>query len=906
MKKLLIILSLAVATFLQAEPLGLQYERTNNSVLKTNLTFKNITVTDSMTLGGQSRSNWPSAGSTGGITNAAGIAAAGGVINGQTNVAFINQGVGVSPFRFGAVGDGDVFTNITMTAASKTLTIVGGSQKYGRTFTQADVGKSILVYGAGFVTQGTTNCLSSIITNVASGTVCTLSNAALNSCTGIKVYAVYGTDDTLAIQAWLNYTTNFFGDGETNDMQLDVPSKIFVLSGPIIDPYSSATFVLHKNSQLQLPDYPIVGDFTKTLEIHGHIQPAPHEASSGVSSLGSIFWSFYVNTNVLPIVTSASGGALQQNVIQPAILTSQNWSNPVFTGVGVDNYTNKFNPIRLKLKNLTFRTGANPSISALDLSGCVNVQVESVHVDTGVRFDAGWKPINTNVFALKLPTTFADNNSDIDMFEANSFYTGIELGEHIHIKSCNLQGEIIAFMCRNGGHWTVIDNADPEGSKTVFYNPGGLFGLKANITIEGDNGNNASTYFSPVTIINDWNNTFYGEVDVDDTASSHAWDADGFAATSKVGGAFVKLIRYTIINGQTLPLDVYETGEVWHGFLDARGGLISTNNPIRTKNLTLDYGGVISAATVPGGSGFNFLQVDVSTVTPYLDSGGAGTVSFNALSGLGQNFYGAGIQWGWGRSDGLHLSPGKTITGDGQSLTNVTPGNIAKGNLPATVTNTAPVNATNITIGTIQDAQLASTFLKTIPVGATNGFVATNDSRALNLSSSANVFNGSSATISNIAVAYVRYPLININGQGPANDTLPSPFNNSGYYMFQFPGKSVIFNIDHQPFVRSGFTNLTCAFSVLVTNINAVLNGNFTMLALTNGVGAGGTAGGYRVDLIGQILPCTTSNNVYVWPVNFAVPYGIVTNIANLSFAIYNNGSTNWWLTTGSVLTNRP
>ncbi len=716
-----------------------------------------------------------------------------------SNMTTVNFANGISPMAFGATGNGDVFTNIAMTSGSRTLTIVGGGQKYGAGLSQSDVGKAVLVYGAGFVTSGTTNCLSSIITNVSSSTVCTLSNAALNTCGGTKVFAVYGTDDTVALQAWLNYSTNFFNNAGTNDAMMDVPDKIFVVAGPVIDPWSSNIYVLHTNSQLYLPSYPIVGDYTKTIEIHGHNEPAPHEQGPGVSTLGSIFWSFYVNTNSsLPYV----GSSLLRNVTHPAILTSQCWLNSIFNASGIDGYTNRFNAVRMRLKNLTFRAGANPSISGIDLSGCVNAEVSGVMGNTGVRWDNGWEPKNTNVFALKMPTTFCDNNNIIESFQAEGFDVGIELGEHLHIKSCTIEGCKVAFVCRNMGHWCVIDNADPEGCPTVFYSTGQANGMIANITIEGSNPIGANTWYNPVTIINDWNNGMYGQVSVDDTSSIGAWDSSVSNVVSKIGGAHVKLVRYTVI-GSVQPVDVYEQNEVHHGqftvlsnlvanvvvatnvepdtlssilisrpaeatparfsfktgptayltleknqstgnstydncfnfnlidqfgqrtlgtittngiwhFLGGAcsGGDASGNNPLlapyglnaltrsfftndllNAATLVLEPNGAIRASSTAGGSGYNILSFDSPNAEPQLKSGGSGYVFLSRDSGLGQKFYGNGILWGTGLSDGLHTSTNYTSA---EYVGTLTVTNTITGNSYATFRNITISGNTNV------------------------------------------------------------------------------------------------------------------------------------------------------------------------------------------------------------------
>ncbi len=110
------------------------------------------------------------------------------------------------PQSFGAAADGKTFADGVMTTGSNVLS----SASY--TFTSADIGKHIVVNGAGAAAGAGTagGFLVSTITGVSSGDALLADNAAadVTGVAGAAAYAaggfVFGTDDTVALQAWLD------------------------------------------------------------------------------------------------------------------------------------------------------------------------------------------------------------------------------------------------------------------------------------------------------------------------------------------------------------------------------------------------------------------------------------------------------------------------------------------------------------------------------------------------------------------------------------------------------------------------------------------------------------------------------------------------------------------------------
>ncbi|MDO9501377.1 hypothetical protein, partial [Falsiroseomonas sp.] len=108
----------------------------------------------------------------------------------------------------GAKGDGKLLTNagVTASAGSAAFTITGF------TFTAADVGKMITIGGAGVATDGNpTAALATTITGFVSATQITCADAASASLSASAQQVFYATDDSAAINAWLDDLREYTG-----------------------------------------------------------------------------------------------------------------------------------------------------------------------------------------------------------------------------------------------------------------------------------------------------------------------------------------------------------------------------------------------------------------------------------------------------------------------------------------------------------------------------------------------------------------------------------------------------------------------------------------------------------------------------------------------------------------------
>jgi hypothetical protein len=144
----------------------------------------------------------------------------------------------VKATAYGAVGNGKVITDATIAGGSlSTLTSATAS------FTNADTGKVIVVSQAGNTGNNYTP-LFATITYVNSTTV-TLSVAAAGAVTNVG--AVYGTDDTAAIQSAVNAAVTYAQGNISQFAEVIFPPAYYMVAG---SPVKGAT---QGNSQITLP-----------------------------------------------------------------------------------------------------------------------------------------------------------------------------------------------------------------------------------------------------------------------------------------------------------------------------------------------------------------------------------------------------------------------------------------------------------------------------------------------------------------------------------------------------------------------------------------------------------------------------------------------------------------------------
>lgn len=350
---------------------------------------------------------------------------------------------------FGAVGNGKIATNVSMASGSSNITVTGGS------FVSGDIGKVISIYGAGSDGQN----LTTIITNVSSVNAITVSNVASASVSGNS--AVYGTDDTAAIQGAMNFmATN--GGGT-----LIFPVGIYIVNGPLLD---LGTNTLHHNAQLYFPEVPKRGNLGPTVMFQG-VMPIPWPIGIGSSptnqfvSYGACIWS-----------TLASG----PDVNPGRVIDCRDFgSSPAAGGYDCGNpgITLPLNNFTFATKNLIWRAAFDNNLALLDMQGADGSYVEECVVDTGWHAGDAIPPLtHTNTWGVKTAGSFNENMSSLNQIFIRGFYNGLDLGENATIPNLHIEGCVNAIvnsaLSGGTGKWIGHANVQECSNQVVIANCG--------------------------------------------------------------------------------------------------------------------------------------------------------------------------------------------------------------------------------------------------------------------------------------------------------------------------------------------------------------------------------------------------------------------------------------------------
>lgn len=201
-----------------------------------------------------------------GIVSSNGVTPVGAPLVGQVEAATstkatawssaVNAGPWVFDVRaFGALGDGQVATDGAITSATKALACTTS-----KPFTAADVGKAVMIRGAG--ATGVTTHVTTITAFTDSGHVTVASNAGTTVSGALVMWA---TDDTAAVQAAINAAVTYAqgASGHAKVFIPPAPGRFYGIAGPLVN--GGATL---GNGQLTLPI--ITTTVNKvTLEIEG-------------------------------------------------------------------------------------------------------------------------------------------------------------------------------------------------------------------------------------------------------------------------------------------------------------------------------------------------------------------------------------------------------------------------------------------------------------------------------------------------------------------------------------------------------------------------------------------------------------------------------------------------------------
>jgi hypothetical protein len=346
---------------------------------------------------------------------------------------------------FNAKGDGVRLVDASIYSGSATLTSATAS------FTISDVGKVITMSNG--VSSGVD--LTTTIASVESANSLTLATNATNNVIDSQI--VYGTDDTVAIQAAIDAVRYSSPRSGT----VFIPEGIYIVNG---------AFNKANNSQIEVPTV-----------------SAPMELK--IKGVGSMGWDTWLGS-ILYSTRNGTDGTY-------AVISGIYGGDP-----------NQMTHVYLTLDNLLFKTVQNPKNSCLNFARISSVNANRISVDN-IRNPA-IVATHTDSYGYILPT---GNNDNIPMIwstiKSRGFYTGIKIGEHSTLNDSmfvratyGIEFNNVLHMARvtyvsmeyckipirvTGSSSTfVIDSADIEpGVGDYVYGPG---------TMLEDSGNYASGY----------------------------------------------------------------------------------------------------------------------------------------------------------------------------------------------------------------------------------------------------------------------------------------------------------------------------------------------------------------------------------------------------------------------------
>lgn len=397
----------------------------------------------------------------------------------------------------------------------------GANTSNSAPFTSADVGKAIIVPSAG----GFTNVpLVTTIASFQSSTQVTLTAASTSAVTGYG--AVYGTDDTSAIQAAINAAVTFAQGSEGGTGEVVFSDKIYCVAGALAGTY--------QNSQLQIPyvdpytgpkvNLKLTGPQEATGPVHWE-QPNPPADGCTLASI------YYSDSGSPPTPTpSVIGGPVE------------NSAAGVFFGGDVGLFSN----MRVIVDGINVLAAYRPSICGLDLYGVAQADIRSFSYFGMARTATaagGWpayaggaaNPAPWQVFGYRCPYTGNNAQNDVTKLTVYGPWYGFLFTDHFTAQSitCIYAKAAAVSVSASGSHHAYISALTSEVTDYPVYCPvDGTYGGPATqaLTISSLQSENA------VTVIEDTGNHLYGDVHAENASLT-----GGFSG-GKSGAANVRLI----------------------------------------------------------------------------------------------------------------------------------------------------------------------------------------------------------------------------------------------------------------------------------------------------------------------------------------------------------------------------
>jgi hypothetical protein len=528
-----------------------------------------------------------STGGSGGVAHSSGAV----IVHGVTAQDFsqpvaYTSGVSGFPWQFnpsayGALADGKVISDAAITSTTATLTSATAG------FTAADVGKHILVNGA----AGTNVTLSTTISAFTNSTTVTL--AANATATVSAGYALYGTDDTTAINTAVTAATTF---ALANNYYAEIVfgPYIYVVAGA-----TQKTSANKGNAQIPLPLVGMAGNPTLVL---GFIGTRNNAAGGMFAASGN---------NPAP---ETCGTVLASTLVSQA--NDGTWGLPSVIGgpTPEQGYTGGFTAlwdnVMPMIDGMTVLFSLNPTMSAYDFRSCVKMEMPW---GAALAFAANpvlatVEPSNSFAGGLFLPQGGNNAHTVIGTYTCFGSYTGVVMNEHGTWENITCIGCFCGMFVQthNDGHGYAGTRYDCEANQFHIQVGGSNVTISLNILLMDAEA--SSQYGAGGFHIQDASNELKGTV--------HINDAGGIGQLTISGAANLEIISANSLRGIATPPSVPAT-------------TVAFTNPFwRHADVYLTSGGAAVTAIAVNGTATGLTLGTTGTVLVRVPSGATITLTY--------------------------------------------------------------------------------------------------------------------------------------------------------------------------------------------------------------------------------------------------------------------------------------
>jgi hypothetical protein len=489
-------------------------------------------------------------GNAGGLTNVQSISGTGALSSFTFRTNATERIYSVK--AFGAVGDGKYINNCYATNGSVVVFSSDGG------FVASDAGK---VFSIAFAGSNGAQAWTSSISNVISSFRVALSNAPINTTNSVP--AVYGTDDTAAIQRGLDVVctngggTLLFPNDSTN------PGTIYIVNGPVRD---VGSWTNHMNAQIYAPSNGITagGQKSPVVMLRG---PIPQVGGNVAGVNNPFIWKAYGSTIFSTLPFGPNGN-------DKASMFQFKGHQGTVTNVNPLIYFYPFNYLTVGFENLAIKGCYNGNLTLVNLAGTPAGGVEGCSIDQGfdqVAQTAVAFPTATNSIGVALPQYFNDNRVWLKNTMVSYFYDGVMMGENAQVEGTYVfcVGRSAFNFINAGGNLSRFDNCTLAGVTNVFYNLGGISDIWALINVQNSFGGstNWNLAFHPL-------GSFKGTIYVYDTGALEYQTTNGMRVVGPVAGYLDIIPTFTAIGPS------HQSSQLFRTNIDVYG--ISTfKNPLR-------------------------------------------------------------------------------------------------------------------------------------------------------------------------------------------------------------------------------------------------------------------------------------------------------------------------------------